>query len=68
MKINMNKMNKIVIFIDFRLAALNRELKAKELNLMDATRRKFLQHQQQTKEAEIARMDDEIKRKVNNNG
>ena len=43
---------------------MNRELKLKELQLMDATRRKFLEYQQQQKEMELARMDDEIRRKV----
>ena len=47
-----------------RLAAMNRELKLKDLQLMDATRRKFLEYQQQQKEMELARMDDEIRRKV----
>ena len=47
-----------------RLAAMNRELKMKELGLMDATRRKVLEYQRQQKEMELARMDDEIRRKV----
>ena len=47
-----------------RLAALQRELKMKELQLMDATRQKFLTYQQQQKEAELTRLDDEIRRKV----
>uniref|UniRef100_A0A8C9T8L9 TBC1 domain family member 31 n=1 Tax=Scleropages formosus TaxID=113540 RepID=A0A8C9T8L9_SCLFO len=47
-----------------RLTAMKRELKAKELQLMDATRRRFLQHQQEQKRAELRRLDDEIRRKV----
>ena len=43
---------------------MNRELKMKELQLLDATRRKFLNFQQQQKETELTRLDDEIKRKV----
>ena len=43
---------------------MNRELKMEELQVMDATRRKFLEYQQQQKEMELARMDDEIRRKV----
>ena len=41
-----------------------RELKLKELQAMDATRRKFLQHQQMKREAEIANLDDQIRRKA----
>lgn len=43
---------------------MNRELKLKELQLLDATRRKFMQYQQQQKESELTRLDDEIYRKV----
>ncbi len=43
---------------------MQRELKMKELQLLDTTRRKFLQYQQQQKESELNRMDDEIRRKV----
>jgi hypothetical protein len=43
---------------------MNRELKMKEMQLLDATRRKFLNFNQQQKEAEIARLDDEIQRKA----
>lgn len=49
-----------------RLGAMQRELKMKELQLLDATRRKFLTYQQQQKESELARLDDEIRRKVCN--
>jgi len=47
-----------------RLAALQREVKMKELQLLDATRRKFLTYQQQQKESQLNRLDDEIKRKA----
>ena len=43
---------------------MQRELKMKELQLLDATRRKFLMYQQQQKQSELARLDDEIRRKV----
>ena len=43
---------------------MQRELKMKELQLLDATRRKFLLYQQQQKQSELARLDDEIRRKV----
>jgi len=36
----------------------------KELQLLDAARRKFMTFTQQQKEAELARLDDEIRRKV----
>ena len=52
------------VLLSIRLAAMNRELKMKELQLLDATRRKFLNFTQQQKEAEIVRLDDEIRRKV----
>lgn len=48
----------------FSLAAMNRELKMKELHLLDATRRKFMLYQQQQQEAQVARLDDELRRKV----
>ena len=53
---------KIALF--YRLAAMNREMKMKELQLLDATRRKFMAFTQQQKEAELSRLDDEIRRKV----
>ncbi len=46
---------------------MNREVKMKELQLLDATRRKFLTYQQQQKESELSRLDDEIRRKVGYN-
>ncbi|ESO96315.1 hypothetical protein LOTGIDRAFT_227074 [Lottia gigantea] len=47
-----------------RLFAMNREVKLKELQLLDAARRKFLQFQKQQREAELRRLDDEMQRKV----
>ena len=47
-----------------RLQALKRELKAKELQVLDATRRRFLHHQQGVREAELRRMEGEIQHKV----
>ena len=47
-----------------RLAALDRETNVKKMQLMDAARRKFMTFQQQQKESELARMDEEIRRKV----
>ena len=43
---------------------MNRELKLKEVQLLDSTRRKFISYQQQQKEAELARLDDELRNKV----
>ncbi|KAJ8394642.1 hypothetical protein AAFF_G00044450 [Aldrovandia affinis] len=48
-----------------RLAAVKRELKLKELNLIDAARRRFLKHQHDQKRVELRRLDDEIQRKMN---
>lgn len=53
-----------IVLSIFRLGAMTRELKMKELQLLDATRRKFLTYQQKQKEAELARLDDDIRRKV----
>lgn len=47
-----------------RLQAMRRELRIKELKVLDAARQRFLGHQQNTKEAEVKRLDDEIKKKV----
>ncbi|CAH1269669.1 TBC1D31 [Branchiostoma lanceolatum] len=47
-----------------RLAAMRRELRVKELQLLDAARRRFMEHQHRQKETELKRMDDEIERKV----
>lgn len=49
-----------------RLYAMNREVKLKELQLLDAARRKFLHFQKQQREAELRRLDDEVQRKVGN--
>ncbi|XP_030409633.1 TBC1 domain family member 31 isoform X3 [Gopherus evgoodei] len=47
-----------------RLTAVKRELKVKELQLLDAARRRFLKHQQDQRQMELKRLDDEIARKV----
>ncbi|XP_007070938.2 TBC1 domain family member 31 isoform X2 [Chelonia mydas] len=47
-----------------RLAAVKRELKVKELQLLDAARSRFLKHQQDQRQMELKRLDDEIARKV----
>ncbi|KAG7474161.1 TBC1 domain family member 31 [Solea senegalensis] len=47
-----------------KLAAMKRELKVKELLLLDATRRRFLKHQQELRASQIQRLDHEISRKV----
>ncbi|KAL6489427.1 hypothetical protein MHYP_G00031680 [Metynnis hypsauchen] len=47
-----------------RLGAMKRELKVKELTLLDAARRRFLKHQQNQQKIELNRLDDEIQRKV----
>lgn len=43
---------------------MKRELKAKELQLLDASRRCFLNYQQDQLQMELKRLDDEIARKV----
>lgn len=43
---------------------MKREMKMKELQILDATRRKFMTFAQQKKESELSRLDDEIRRKV----
>jgi len=43
---------------------MKRELRVKELKVLDEARQRFMQHHQQVKEAELKRLDDEIKRKV----
>lgn len=50
--------------IEHRLQAMRRELRVKELKVLDAARQRFLEHQQSTKEAEVRRLDDEIRKKV----
>ncbi|XP_028673462.2 TBC1 domain family member 31 [Erpetoichthys calabaricus] len=47
-----------------RLAAMKRELKIKELHLLEAARRRFLKYQQDQKKMELRRLDDEINRKA----
>ncbi|XP_067146301.1 TBC1 domain family member 31 isoform X4 [Apteryx mantelli] len=47
-----------------RLAAVKRELKVKELQLLDAARRRFLKYQQDQRQMELKRLDDEIARKA----
>ncbi|NXU83623.1 TBC31 protein, partial [Xiphorhynchus elegans] len=47
-----------------RLAAVKRELKIKELQLLDASRRRFLSYQQDQLQMELKRLDDEIARKA----
>ena len=46
------------------MQALKRELKVKEIQVLDAARQRFLSHQQRVREAELHRMDSEIQRKV----
>ncbi|XP_009074935.1 PREDICTED: TBC1 domain family member 31, partial [Acanthisitta chloris] len=47
-----------------RLTALKRELKVKELQLLDTSRRRFLNYQQDQRQMELKRLDDEIARKA----
>ncbi|XP_007557939.1 TBC1 domain family member 31 isoform X2 [Poecilia latipinna] len=47
-----------------KLTAMKRELKVKELHLLDATRRRFLKHQQDLQASQIQRLDQEISRKM----
>ncbi|NXT37141.1 TBC31 protein, partial [Pelecanoides urinatrix] len=47
-----------------RLAAVKRELKVKELQFLDASRRRFLKYQQDQCQMELKRLDDEIARKA----
>ncbi|XP_054241318.1 TBC1 domain family member 31 isoform X2 [Indicator indicator] len=47
-----------------RLAAARRELKVKELQFLEASRRRFLKHQQDQRQMELKRLDDEIARKA----
>ncbi|KAG5271002.1 hypothetical protein AALO_G00174760 [Alosa alosa] len=47
-----------------KLAAMKRELKLKELQLVEATRRRFLHHQQDQRQVQLQRLDDEIQRKM----
>ncbi|KAF7226326.1 TBC1 domain family member 31 [Nothobranchius furzeri] len=47
-----------------KLAAMKRELKVKEFQLLDATRRRFLKQQQDLQTSQIRRLDQEISRKM----
>ncbi|NXU40095.1 TBC31 protein, partial [Drymodes brunneopygia] len=47
-----------------RLAAVKRELKVKELQFLDASRRRFMSYQQDQLQMELKRLDDEIARKA----
>nr|XP_046256314.1 TBC1 domain family member 31 [Scatophagus argus]XP_046256315.1 TBC1 domain family member 31 [Scatophagus argus] len=47
-----------------KLAAMKRELKVKELQLLDATRRRFLKHQQDLRATQIKELEQEISRKM----
>ncbi|XP_056378692.1 TBC1 domain family member 31 [Hyla sarda] len=47
-----------------RLAAVKRELKLKELQLLEAARRRFMKYQQDQRKIELRRLDDEIERKM----
>ncbi|NXI67476.1 TBC31 protein, partial [Anseranas semipalmata] len=47
-----------------RLAAVKRELRVKELQFLDASRRRFLKYQQDQRQMELKRLDDEIARKA----
>lgn len=44
---------------------MKRELKVKELQLLDATKSRFLKHQQDLRASQVQRLDQEISRKVN---
>lgn len=43
---------------------MRRELKVKELQFLDASRRRFLKYQQDQRQMELKRLDDEIARKA----
>ncbi|XP_007488324.1 TBC1 domain family member 31 isoform X1 [Monodelphis domestica] len=47
-----------------RLVAVKRDLKLKEIQLLSASRKRFLQNQQNQREMELRRLDDEIERKI----
>ncbi|XP_033959344.1 TBC1 domain family member 31 isoform X4 [Pseudochaenichthys georgianus] len=47
-----------------KLAAMKRELKVKELQLLDATKRRFLKHQQELRASQVQRLDQEISTKM----
>ena len=43
---------------------MKRELRIRELRLLDSSRMRFIDHQQSVKQMELKRLDEEIKRKV----
>lgn len=43
---------------------MKRELKVKELQFLDASRRRFLKYQEDQRQMELKRLDDEIARKA----
>lgn len=43
---------------------MKRELKVKELQMLETTRRRFLKHQQDLRATQVQRLDQEINRKV----
>lgn len=47
-----------------RLAAMNRELRSKELQLLGAVKQKFLAEQQQQQEMNVVRLADDLRKKV----
>lgn len=47
-----------------RLAAMNRELRSKELQLLGAVKQKFLVEQQQQQEMNVVRLADDLRKKV----
>jgi len=47
-----------------RLAAMKRELRIRELQLLDKSRMRFVDHQQTMKQIEINRLEEELRRKV----
>ncbi|XP_056142116.1 TBC1 domain family member 31 [Lampris incognitus] len=51
-----------------KLAAMKRELKEKEIQLLDASRRRFLKHQLDLRASQIQKLDEEISRKMDLRG
>ena len=47
-----------------RLQALKREIKVKEIHVLDAARRRFMTHQQTVRETEIKKLDHELQKRV----
>ena len=48
----------------YRLQALKREIKVKEIHVLDAARRRFMTHQQAVRESEIKKLDHELQKRV----